>query len=160
MIKNKKGFLNEPGMLLLMGFAAILTFAIIMLIVINLGDKPKKDQASQAIASLKHNIMLINYLATPVKDVPGIQNVADLIILAVQDTTHRPKLEEISEKILTPFFEKPLFWEIKIEGGYSFTEKTYSWTLGHKIWTLEQKIPNHIGKSPSFYTVKLIKWKD
>ena len=157
----KKAVLSEPVVLIGMFFLAILFFGAFFLLSSKAEDPDKP--ARKEFESLNQNIMLLSYLSAPV-DITGISNVADLIILTVEDEKYLPELKKISEKILTPHFEKPYFWGVHVseeeDEKLKFYEKRYESVWGYyPVETFEQDIPN-LGKLSQSYTVKLIKWED
>lgn len=161
-MKSKKGiFLNE-GMTIVL--VVIIIGLIIMMLLIFSGstEKSKKEEATRELASLNHNVMLMNYLSIPVKgrpDIPSnIDNIADLIILAIEDENiYLPKLEAATNEILTPFFGSPRVWVVDVLEGdneiISMYHPNYKILQVYStIYSNEQKIPY---KNTKTYTVKL-----
>jgi hypothetical protein len=163
---NKKGVLTEPPVIVGLFFLALLFFLVFFLF----SSKPDDTDtdAKKEFESLNQNIILLSYLSAPV-NISGISNVADLIILTIGDGNaegnRMQELKKISERILTPFFEKPYFWGIHVfdrdKEILSFYQEEYRHTLEYnEAGVFEQTIPNQIGKKPEFYILKLIKWED
>ena len=133
-------------------------------------------KASVQIEEYNENILLLNYLRTPVSidlsfDDPNkpiiLQptTIADLIIFSIAEEKAIDKLKQESEKILTPYFQSPYFWKIIIfeqkqeqqEEIITFSQP-YDYTWGYdQIAIFEQEIPSPDSKK---YKIQLIKCED
>lgn len=131
-----------------------------------------QKQAEEKIQDLNEEIILNNYLKSPVQiDINLNQpdkpikikeiNMAELIILAKDNEYAKQELKKHSEKILTPLFKDPFFWGIHLfdqEEIFAIYQQAYESTIEYdEVETYEQFIPDY---NQNIYTVKLIQWED
>jgi hypothetical protein len=118
----------------------------------------------EAKSSLEPNIILMNYLRTPVIVHGKEMNMADLIVIRIEDSNYDHQLRQESEKILTPLYQAPYFWGIKVFDERNsqllkFYQQGYSLTLFYtNISISKQKIPYQ--KGTGYYVVEFTKWED
>jgi len=166
---KKKAQLQIPGAVV--DIYAVIAFVLVMLIFIllfQIRGCTTRDRVSAEIQAktidIDSNLILLNYLRTPVIVDEKNIDIADLIILTLYNGSYETKLKEESERTLTPIYEEPYFWSIIVydkedDEILELWQEQYTWTVEYdEILKTKLKIP--YPKVNGTYTIELTKWED
>jgi hypothetical protein len=163
--KNKKAQFELAGAI--PGYFAYIIWVLVILVFILLfsikgclEERAADEILKGASANSDIDIVLMNYLRTPVTRIKlEGKNIADLIVLRARSSLYDDELKEESEKILTPVYKDPDFWKIEVVNKNDVTEFQF-FTKGYVRCDVSQEssqsIPNTRG---DYYIVKLTKCK-
>jgi len=168
-MKNKKAQLQIPGAIV--DFYAIVAFVLVIMIFALLffirsctSDNEINVAIQGRVQDIDSNIILLNYLRTPVTVDEKNMSITDLITLRLYDGKYDAQLKSESEKILTPFYEAPYFWGIVVydeeeDDILTYWQQEYASTIEYdEVQKAKQPIP--YPNVNGYYTIELIKWED
>jgi hypothetical protein len=168
-MKGKKASIELGGSFV--DFWAYIVWVLVILVFVLLfafqgctGDAAENKKLEEAKSNLEPNIILMNYLRTPIIVQGKNMSIADLIVIRINNRNYDQQLRQESEKILTPMYQAPYFWGIKVfderrSKVLDFYQGAYAWTIEYdEVLKSKQTIPYQ--KGTGYYVVEFTKWED